>query len=280
MALAFFILLVPSAPAAVSSPPRGWNSYDAYTWHVNETQFLSNCKVLSKRLLPFGYDTCVVDYLWYQSDGSGEWSLDDECRPVPNAQRWPSTNGLGFKPIADKVHAMGLKFGIHIMLGTSTYAVEKNCVIAGTSSTIRDIAGPQCGWKGDSLQVNVSHPAGKQFYDSLYAQYAAWGVDFIKNDCIFGGESSRRASQPCSAPWRTVLASLTPLSPSLLLFAPPSRRQLCGRQHPRAIREHWESWSRDGLQPLSWWASARDSKDRERWQRDQSRREYVPNHRR
>jgi len=24
---------------ALSAPPRGWNSYDSYNWHVNETQF-------------------------------------------------------------------------------------------------------------------------------------------------------------------------------------------------------------------------------------------------
>jgi hypothetical protein len=28
-------------------------------------------------LLPFGYDTCVIDYLWYQTSGN-VWSLD-EC---------------------------------------------------------------------------------------------------------------------------------------------------------------------------------------------------------
>ena len=79
------VLSTAAAQGAASAPPRGWNSYDSYTWHVNETQFLSNCKVMAERLLPFGYNTCVVDYLWYQSEG-GEWSLDDECRPVPNAR--------------------------------------------------------------------------------------------------------------------------------------------------------------------------------------------------
>jgi len=29
-----------------------------------------------------------------------------------------------------------------------------------------------------------SHPGGQLFYDSLYGQYADWGVDFIKNDCV------------------------------------------------------------------------------------------------
>ena len=33
--------------------------------------------------------------------------------------------------------------------------------------------------------VGQSHPGGQLFYDSLYAQYAEWGVDFIKNDCVY-----------------------------------------------------------------------------------------------
>lgn len=37
------------------NPPRGWNSYDSYTWFVNETQFLQNCKYLADHLLEYGY---------------------------------------------------------------------------------------------------------------------------------------------------------------------------------------------------------------------------------
>ena len=145
----------------VTAPPRGWNSYDSYNWHVNETQFLSNCKVMSERLFKFGYDTCVVDFLWYQADGTGDWSLDEECRPLPQVSRWPSTNGTSFKPIADKVHAMGLKFGIHIMVGTSTFATKKNCRIPGTNSTVADVALSPCAWASDSLSVNVTMAAGR-----------------------------------------------------------------------------------------------------------------------
>jgi len=36
------------------------------------------------------------------------------------------------------------------------------------------------------MAVNLSHPAGQLYYDSIHQQYADWGVDFLKNDCIFG----------------------------------------------------------------------------------------------
>jgi len=38
------------------------------------------------------------------------------------------------------------------------------------------------------MSVNLTHPAGQLFYDSLLEQYTDWGVDFLKNDCMFGNQ--------------------------------------------------------------------------------------------
>ena len=81
----------------------------------------------------------VVDFLWYRKkeDGasvtaSGYDVIDEWGRPIPDPVRWPSsTGGNGFKPIADQVHSMGLKFGIHVMRGISTQAVLENTPIFG-----------------------------------------------------------------------------------------------------------------------------------------------------
>ena len=180
-------MLVPAALlASPATPPRGWNSYDSYTMNVNETEFLANCAAMAELLLPHGFDTCVIDYLWYESGGI--WSLDDYCRPIPAVERWPSSaGGKGFRPIADKIHAMGLRFGIHIMRGTSSYAQEKNCVVKNTTDTrIADIvdtgSDATCPWKPDSVGVDMKAAGAQAFYDSLYEQYSVdWQVDFIKN---------------------------------------------------------------------------------------------------
>ena len=178
--------------AADVQAPRGWNSYDSFTWFVNETQFLANCQYMADNLLQHGYDTCVVDYLWYQTSTTGEWLLDDYCRPRPDPERWPSSrNGVGFRKVADAVHAMGLKFGIHIMRGTSTFAATKNCVIKDSrpETRIRAIATAECSWCTYSLSINVSMDAGVRFYESILEQYALeWRVDFLKNDCVFGSQ--------------------------------------------------------------------------------------------
>lgn len=39
-----------------SHPPRGWNSYDSFSWVVSEEEFMQNADVVSKRLLQHGYE--------------------------------------------------------------------------------------------------------------------------------------------------------------------------------------------------------------------------------
>lgn len=37
-------------------PPRGWNSFVAFSWVITEQEFLQNAQVMADRLLPFGYE--------------------------------------------------------------------------------------------------------------------------------------------------------------------------------------------------------------------------------
>lgn len=36
-------------------PPRGWNSYDSFSWIIDEAAFLDNARIMANRLLPHGY---------------------------------------------------------------------------------------------------------------------------------------------------------------------------------------------------------------------------------
>jgi len=117
--------------------------------------------------------------------------VDEFGRPQPDVEKWPSSiGGKGFKPFSDKIHAMGLRLGIHTLRGSvSAAAIFANSNIKGTSSNIADIVipaseGGQCNWNQDWFAVNATHPASAAFIDSVYQQYADWGIDFIKNDCI------------------------------------------------------------------------------------------------
>lgn len=193
-------------------PPRGWNSYDSFSWTVDENAYLQNAKILAEKLLPHGYQYAVIDYLWYRryvdgaySDSYGFDNIDEWGRPFPDLQRFPSSKGdKGFSQIASKVHEMGLKFGIHLMKGISKQAVDANTPILdietgkpyvenGRQWTARDIGltHKTCQWmRNGFMSVNTDIGAGRAFLRSLYRQYADWGVDFVKVDCIFGTDYS------------------------------------------------------------------------------------------
>lgn len=63
-------------------------------------------------------------------DSYGYDSIDEWGRPFPDPERWPSSKGgKGFAKVAQRVHDMGLKFGVHLMRGISTQAVNANTPI-------------------------------------------------------------------------------------------------------------------------------------------------------
>ncbi|GMI75059.1 ARAPASE [Hibiscus trionum] len=197
-------------PEHASTPPRGWNSYDSFCWTVSEEEFLQNAEIVSNRLKPHGYEYVVVDYLWYRRkvpgayvDSLGFDVVDEWGRPIPDPGRWPSSKGgKGFSEVAKKVHSMGLKFGIHVMRGISLQAFNANTPIldtikgsayeeSGRQWRAKDIGLKEraCAWMSHGfMSVNTKLEAGRAFLRSLYLQYAEWGVDFVKNDCVFGDD--------------------------------------------------------------------------------------------
>ena len=60
------------------TPPMGWNSYDAYGDSVRESEVLTNAEWMKQHLQPFGWDTVVVDFRWY--DRAGQRSTRPESR--------------------------------------------------------------------------------------------------------------------------------------------------------------------------------------------------------
>jgi len=174
------------------TPPMGWNSYDSYDDSVTEAEMVSNAQAVSSTLQPFGWDYVVVDFRWYDpnaptSDQNGtnsQLTIDTNGRLQPATNRFPSAaNGVGFRALANQIHGMGLRFGIHIMRGIPRLAVVNNSVILGTAfhaSDAADMTSP-CPWNSDMWGVK-DNAAGQAWWDSIFKQYAEWGVDFIKVD--------------------------------------------------------------------------------------------------
>ncbi len=233
-------------------PPMGWNSWDSFGLSVNESEFKENAKWLASNLKQYGWRYVVVDEGWYLKNpaakaGSFEFAMDQNGRYVPAQNRFPSANGsAGFKPLADQMHAQGLKFGIHIIRGIPREAVEKNMPIAGSSFLASDAAdrSDTCPWNSDNFGVKYS-PAGQAYYDSLAKLYAGWGLDFLKVDCIashpYKGDEIQMISEALSKSGRPIVLSLSP-GPAPLEKADELRKEA---QMWRISDDVWDHWSHD-----------------------------------
>ena len=170
----------------------GWNSWDSYGAAVREENVRANADYMAAHLAKYGWKYIVVDIQWYEPHAQGHdyragavLTMDSFGRLLPAENRFPSAaNGAGFKPLADYIHSKGLKFGIHILRGIPRQAVEQNTPIFKSNHRAADIADKQnvCPWNTDMYGVDISKPGAQDYYDSVVALYASWGVDFIKAD--------------------------------------------------------------------------------------------------
>ena len=204
------------------TPPMGWNSWDSYGRTLDEAQLKATADVLQKKLKSYGWQYVVIDEGWYiqnpevQKPEEFKFTLDPNGRFLPTLNRFPSAkDDAGFKPVADYIHSLGLKFGIHIMRGIPREAVEKNVPIAGSPYHAAEAADQSdvCPWNIYNYGVKDS-PAGQAYYDSIAKLYASWGVDFVKADCIadhpYKPDEIRMLSTALRKTGRPIVLSLSP----------------------------------------------------------------------
>ena len=207
----------------VKTPPMGWNSWDCYGAAVTEDIVRANADFMANNLKQYGWEYVVVDIQWYEPTAENhhyhdftELCMDEYSRLIPAVNRFPSAaNGAGFAPLAEYVHSLGLKFGIHIMRGIPRQAVHQNTPIKGSDMTARQISAQSsiCDWNTDMYGVNCATEGGQAYYNSLFELYASWGVDFVKVDDICRGypvdevETIAKAINNCG---RDMVLSLSP----------------------------------------------------------------------
>jgi len=173
-------------------PTDGMEQLDCFGPTVTEQEVRANAEYMADRLKKFGWQYIVVDIRWYvendKAHGYNEkdpiMAVDEYGRLVPAVNRFPSSaGGKGFKPLAEYVHGLGLKFGIHIMRGISRLAVEKNTPILGTKQTAKKIYSTEnsSAWLRDMYTVDAGKPGAQEYYNSLFKLYASWDLDFVRS---------------------------------------------------------------------------------------------------
>jgi alpha-galactosidase len=136
-----------SAPKLAATPPMGWNDWAHYECGFTAATILENAQGLVRSgLAARGYHTVTIDDCWMQKnrDAKGELQVD----PL----RFPQ----GMLPVAQAVHALGLKFGIYEDAGYATCG----------------------GFAGSGEPMG----GGKDHFLEDARLFASWGVDYLKLD--------------------------------------------------------------------------------------------------
>jgi alpha-galactosidase len=138
------LLRAPLDNGVARTPPMGWNSWNHYGCDVSAQLIRETADAMAANgLRDAGYQYVVIDDCWQVArDAKGGGRL------VADSLRFPG----GMKPLADYVHARGLKFGLY------TDAGRKTC--QGRPGTY-----------------------GSEDVDAR--TFAEWGVDYVKEDWCY-----------------------------------------------------------------------------------------------
>lgn len=183
------------AAAAAEPPVMGWSSWSFLRMAPTSQKVMAQARALvASGLARAGYRYVNLDDFWYvcpkEKDASGKDvgpAVDEYGRWVVDEKTFPGSGKVnGMASLGEKLHGMGLKFGVYVTPGISRQAVAKNTIIQGTHYHARDIAVPG----SEELNYNCSgmvaidfhKPGAQQYVDSLVKEFANWGADFIKLD--------------------------------------------------------------------------------------------------
>lgn len=150
--------------AIALTPPMGWNSWNCWGASVDAGKVLASASMFNEKgLLDHGWNTINID------DG---WEIfGDDPRPKRDNQGFILTNEKfpDMKSLADKIHALGLKFGIYSSPGPLTCA----------------------GYAG-----SYEH----EFQDAR--SFADWGIDYLKYDwCSYDKIAPQRSLKELQQPY-------------------------------------------------------------------------------
>ncbi len=152
---------------SASTPPMGWNSWNAFRTEVDEAKVLGAAQTLvDSGLARLGYQHVNIDDGWWLKRRTGDGRLQIRTNIFPSAATGGPA-GTSFKPFTDKLHAMGLKAGIYTDIGrnacSQAYDLHSPNLPQGTT------AEREVGLEGHVTQ-------------DINLYFKEWGFDYIKID--------------------------------------------------------------------------------------------------
>lgn len=146
-------------------PPMGWNSWNAFNSDVDEEKVLASAQaLLDTELATLGYRYVNIDDGWWLKRRQPDGRLMIRTSHFPSAATGKDPS---FRPLTDKLHAMGLKAGIYSDIGRNScgqiYTPDFKNQPEGS------VAEREVGLYGHVDQ-------------DIRLFFAEWGFDFIKVD--------------------------------------------------------------------------------------------------
>lgn len=163
-----------------NTPAMGWNSWNTFGLDINEEVVLKTAEnIVKSGLKDAGYEYVVVDDCWSLKERDKDGKLVADPEKFPHGMKW----------LSDKIHAMGLKFGMYSCAGVVTCAgypssYEHEFVDAQTFAD----------WGVDYLKYDFcfhsSHLSPSLLYKRMNAAIMATGRDILFSACSWGEEGT------------------------------------------------------------------------------------------
>jgi alpha-galactosidase len=100
-------------------PPMGWNSWNAFTSDIDEEKLLASANVIVRSgLAAKGYRYIDIDDGWWLKRRESDGRMLIRTATFPSAAM--ADGSTSFRPLTDRLHAMGLKAGIYSDIGRNS----------------------------------------------------------------------------------------------------------------------------------------------------------------
>lgn len=163
-----------------NTPAMGWNSWNTFGENINEEVVLKTAENMVKcGLKDAGYEYVVIDDCWSLKERDKDGKLVADPEKFPHGMKW----------LSDKIHAMGLKFGMYSCAGAVTCAGYPSSYDHefGDAATFAE-------WGVDYLKYDYcfrsSYVPGSLLYKRMNAAIMATGRDILFSACSWGAEGT------------------------------------------------------------------------------------------
>ncbi len=163
-----------------ATPPMGWSSWNAFETAIDEEKVLGTAQALVKTgLAKLGYRYVNIDDGWWAKRRQTDGRLQIRVDKFPSAQVG-GAEGTSFRPLTDRLHAMGLKAGIYTDIGHNSCSQSYSTDLAHLpSGTVKE------------REIGLAGNVGRDI--PLF--FREWGFDYLKVDACGTDETSQRAWQ-------------------------------------------------------------------------------------